>query len=117
MKKGEHKKKNLVHQIIIFAIILFIVTGGIGCIITESTFTIKIKSDTRWSGSIGSVEEGQWSVEGSGNETFTVHGTIASACIQKSTSFGYLQVSIYKDGKLVARQETTASYGVVAVSG
>ena len=54
--------------------------------------------------------------EYSGSETWKVTGTIAVAVIQKDTEYGYLTVSIRRDGKVLDSQTTTAAYGVVSVS-
>lgn len=83
---------------------------------SEATFTFVVESDTAWSGAFGTLEEGQRTESGYGSASFTFHGSIASACVQKMTDYGYLRVKIFKNGKLVASQTTTAPYGVVAVS-
>lgn len=75
---------------------------------------IKIESDTSWGGSIGSMEEGWRTVQGHGDKTFDVKGSIISCCVQKDTVEGYLRVSIIKDGKTV-KQQPTAAYGVVSL--
>lgn len=83
---------------------------------SEATFTFVVESDTEWSGAFGTIEEGQRTESGYGSASFTFHGSIASACVQKMTDYGYLRVKIFKNGKLVASQATTAPYGVVTVS-
>lgn len=80
-----------------------------------ATFTIQIESDTSWAGSIG-ADGSSRSIEGSRSETWSVTGTIAVAVIQKQTEYGYLRVSILKDGRVLDSQTTTAAYGVVSVS-
>lgn len=84
--------------------------------VSQATFTFVVESDTEWSGAFGTIEEGLRTEYGFGSASFTFHGSIASACVQKMTDYGYLTVKIYRNGKLVASQSTTAPYGVVAVS-
>ena len=79
------------------------------------TFTIRIESDTYWMGVIG-ADGSSTTVEGWGDETFEVTGTIVSAVIQKQTEYGYLTVTILRKGKILDSQTTTAPYGVVSVS-
>ncbi|MGQ9515054.1 MAG: hypothetical protein ACUVTL_08425 [Thermoproteota archaeon] len=81
-----------------------------------STFTIVIQSDTSWIGTYGTKEEGSRSVQGEGDATFYCEGSVCSVSFQKQTGGGYLQISIYVDGKLKALQSTTADFGVVAAS-
>jgi len=83
---------------------------------SQATFTFVVDSNTEWSGAFGTLEEGQRTEEGFGDASFTFHGSIASACVQKMTEYGYLTVEILKDGQVVASQSTSASYGVVTVS-
>jgi hypothetical protein len=123
--------KQIMHQIFgeptssqmyafIIGLIIFsaIVWGGLWwySLPKPATFTIVIESDTDWRGVIGSIEEGARSVSSSGYKSFKVWGTVVTAVVQKETVYGYLRVSIYRDGKVVASQETIASYGVVSVS-
>ena len=77
---------------------------------------IKIEATTSWSGSIGSDIEGFWTVEGDGDETFNIEGIVISCAIQKETTYGYLEVSILKNGKIVKSQYTTAEYGIVSIA-
>ncbi len=83
---------------------------------SEATFTFIVESDTEWSGAFGTLEEGQRTVSGYGDASFTFRGSMASACVQKMTDYGYLRVKILKNGKLVASQSTSSPYGVVTVS-
>ena len=83
--------------------------------ISTATFTIDISCNTEWSGAIGGLG-GSTTRSGSGDASFTVTSSIVSAAIQKMTDYGSLTVSIYKGGKLVARQSTSSAYGVVTVS-
>jgi len=83
---------------------------------SQATFTFVVESNTEWSGAFGTLEEGQRTEEGFGDASFTFHGSIASACVQKMTEYGYLTVEILKDGQVVASQSTSAPYGVVTVS-
>jgi hypothetical protein len=103
---------------IIVGILIFIVlVGAIYYFSTPkvSTFSIKIESNTSWSGSIG-ADGSSRTIEGYGSETWKVTGTIAVAVIQKQTEYGYLTVSILRDGRVLDSQTTTAAYGVVSVS-
>jgi hypothetical protein len=83
---------------------------------SQATFTFIVESDTEWSGAFGTLEEGQRTESGYGSASFTFSGSIASACVQKMTDYGYLTVKILRNGQLVASQSTSAPYGVVAVS-
>jgi len=78
-------------------------------------FTIRIESDTNWAGSIG-ADGSSRTIESYGSGTWEVTGTIAVAVIQKHTEYGYLKVSILRDGEVLDSQTTNAAFGVVSVS-
>jgi len=80
---------------------------------------VEIEYNGYWSGSVGSTSSSK-SVEGYGDRTYTIEeGGIVSAVIQKQEdSSNTLTVTIYDDdGNVVSRDSTSASYGVVTVSG
>ena len=132
LKTNEEKQKTKVGQpppppqiaIAVIALIAIFFLVGIGIWwstqsipgISQTTFTFVVESNTEWSGAFGTVEEGQRTEDGFGDASFTFHGSIASACVQKMTDYGYLTVKIRRNGEVVASQTTTASYGVVTVS-
>ena len=112
------KKSDLTKFVIGLLLILVValpVVVWISTIPKGGTFTIQIQSDTNWSGSIG-ADGNSRTVEGSGSRNFQVSGTIASAAIQKRTDYGFLTVSIIRNGLVLASQTTTAAYGVVTVA-
>lgn len=80
--------------------------------LTGTTFTVSIDSNTTWSGSIS----GSATQSGFGSASFTVHGSMVSAVLQKQTEEGYLTVTILKDGTIVDSQTTYEGHGVVDVS-
>jgi len=104
-------------KIMAIVIVLVVVSALVWYIATQkvTNFRIEIQSDTSWTGAIG-ADGNTRSVEGFGTTAFRVQGTIASAVIQKNTEHGFLRVRIFRDGTLLASQETTAAYGVVSVS-
>lgn len=122
----EIKPQLTLGQKIIVVIVIFTIVFGVTFTITYFLLTpsspsidiaqIRIESDTSWSGSIGSLEEGYRTVEGSDDQTFNVEGSIISCSIQKQTTHGYLRISIIKNGKVVKTQQTTAEYGVVTIA-
>jgi len=101
-------------KIAIGVIIALVVIGTIWGMMPKSA-TIRIESNTTWSGSIGGDGQSR-TVEGSGNRDFTVSGRIIVAVVQKQTGYGFLKVSIIVGGNTVAYESTWASYGVVTVS-
>lgn len=86
---------------------------------SDNTTTIVVESDGAYSGSIGGLNDGQRTIEGNGDQNFTVNDTYASACVQKDAfnSGEILTVKIVRDGNIIQEQTTTAEYGVVTVSG
>lgn len=124
--RAEEKKAKITQKTIVVSILVAIVAFAGSYVFVSwmlstpetytKTFRIEVESDTSWSGSFGSVEEGQRTIEGYGGHSVSFKGTICSACVQKQTEYGYLTVSIYIGTSLKATQTTTASYGVVTVS-
>jgi hypothetical protein len=84
--------------------------------VLSATYTIKIDSNTSWSGAMGGLSS-PTTRDGSGSALFNVQSSLASACVQKQTEGGYLTVTILRNGQVVEYQTTTAAYGVVTVSG
>jgi len=80
-----------------------------------ATFDVVVESDTTWSGSIsgGTCTN---SFQSQSGKTWEIRGTLAAAVIQKQTTYGYLTVTITKNGNVVAQQSTSEDYGVVAIS-
>ena len=89
-------------------------TGG-----NSTTTTIVVESDGAYTGSIGGLDGNQRTIDGNGNQNFTVNDTFASACIQKDVfnPGETLTVKIVRDGNIIKEQTTTADYGVVTLSG
>jgi hypothetical protein len=115
-EKEKAKSSNVAFGVIIFLVLIGVIVWWIwprGPATVNAT--IQISSNTSWSGSIGA--DGQsTSVEGFGSKSFTVHGSVFSAVVQKQTEEGYLTVSIIVNGETKTSQTTTAAYGVVTVS-
>jgi len=84
----------------------------------DSSYQVRISYDGDWSGSIGGDGSSR-SVDGSGTETFDIDGDpfIVSANAQKQDdSSDVLTVEILQGGEVIARQTTSASYGVAQVT-
>jgi len=104
--------------IIVAAIaILFLV--GIGMATRPSAVLVKIDYTGSWSGALGYDSSGK-SIDGFGAATYRVPLSgmrIVTAVIQKGSEHGTLTVSITtEDGRILAKESTTAPYGVVTVS-
>lgn len=117
---GKGSSKQL--TVLILAAVIFIVVFAIVWTTFDSlsgssskSATIRIQSDTNWSGSIGTLASSR-SIDGSGSQDFKLNGDVFSAVIQKSTEEGYVTVSIIADGVVRATETTTAAYGVASVS-
>lgn len=83
-----------------------------------SSYEVRISYDGEWSGTVGG-DGSTRSVDGSGTETFDVSGDpmIVSANGQKQDGgSGELTVEILQSGEVIARQSTTAEYGVAQVT-
>lgn len=80
---------------------------------------VKIDYSGSWSGALG-YDSNTKSINGYGPTTWRVPLSgmrIVTAVIQKSATDGTLTVSITtEDGKVLARESTTAPYGVVTIS-
>ena len=107
---------------LIVLVCILLLTAIIGCSLTsESDFQIKISGTDglKFSGNYYVVaidgKSVSKSVDGSLPAEFTTKGSIVSCMFQKGGESGYLKVEILKDGKVVASESTTASYGVVAI--
>jgi hypothetical protein len=85
---------------------------------SDSSYQVRISYDGEWSGSI-SGDGSSRTVDGSGTETFDIDGDpfIVSANGQKrDDGSGTLTVEILQGGEVIARQSTSASYGVAQVT-
>jgi len=85
---------------------------------SDSSYQVRISYDGEWSGSIAGDGSSR-TVDGSGTETFDVGGDpfIVSANAQKQNDgSGTLSVEILQGGEIIARQSTSASYGVAQVT-
>lgn len=84
----------------------------------DSAYQVRISYDGEWTGSIAGDGSSR-SVDGSGTETFDVDGDpfIVSANGQKQDdSSGELTVEILQDGDVIARETTSAEYGLAQVT-
>jgi len=84
----------------------------------DSSYQVRINYDGEWSGSVGG-EGSSRSVDGSGTETFDIDGDpfIVSANAQKQDDgSGELAVEILQDGEVIARETTSAEYGLAQVT-
>jgi hypothetical protein len=104
---------------VLLVVLLFLIAGAAwyNSIPKTAYFTIMVRSNTYWHGSYGSAG-GMTTVDGSGNGDFQAHGTVVAAVFQIETAnYGdTLTVSIYQGNTVLAKQTTTAAYGVVSVS-
>lgn len=108
-------KKKLVIYVGI-AIVIFVVIYSFYYLQTPtSTFTIKIESDTNWSGTIW-ADESSKKISGSGDRVFETTGTFNIAIIYKMTDHGYLKVTLLQDGGIIESSSTTNPYGDIVVS-
>ena len=85
---------------------------------SDSSYQVRISYDGEWSGSI-SGDGSSRTVDGSGTETFDVDGDpfIVSGNGQKrDDGSGTLAVEILQGGEVIAKQSTSASYGVAQVT-
>jgi len=116
-KEKQMNTKLIAAAVVVVAVIAIIAVSAYWYSTPKTaTFTIRIESNTDWTGQIGTVEEGTRSVSGSGTRSYTVTGTIASAVVQNENDYGTLRVIILIGGSVEASQQTTAPYGVVSVS-
>jgi hypothetical protein len=84
----------------------------------DSSYQVRISYDGEWSGSIGG-DGSTRSVDGSGTETFEIEGEplIVSANAQKrDEGSSELTVGILQDGEAIARETTSAEFGVAQVT-
>jgi len=85
---------------------------------SDSSYQVRISYDGEWSGSI-SGDGSSRTVDGSGTETFNIDGDplIVSANGQKrDDGSDTLTVEILQGDEVIARQSTSASYGVAQVT-
>lgn len=121
-KSQKELNKYIIIAVIIVAVFLFFIFKSFssstssgptssGPYIIEVTGT----SETEFTGSIGGGSSSR-TVEGTVPATYTVSGWPAVAVIQKTEEYGFISVTIKKDGEVLDSQSTSASYGVVTVS-
>lgn len=84
--------------------------------IVEVTGTPGLKFSGAHMTMMGNGSSNQKSVEGKTPTQYPLHGSIVSVNFQKQGTKGELIVTIKRDGKEVARSETTAAYGVVSLA-
>lgn len=113
-------QKDLNKYIIIAAIIIaislfFILKSSLNT--SSGLYTIEVSgtSGTEFTGSIGGGSSSR-TVEGTVPASYTVSGWPAVAVIQKTDEYGFISVTIKKDGETLDSESTSASYGVVTVS-
>lgn len=85
---------------------------------TGATFTVRVKYDGEWSGSVGSGGSVR-SIDGSGTKTITIEGSpsVISANAQKrDKGSGTLTIQILKNGEVVKESSTSAQYGMAQIS-
>jgi hypothetical protein len=112
------QRKGIRPSIAIALVLVLILAGAVfwyGSIPKTASFDIYVQSNTSWHGSYGTVG-GMTTVDGSGNHDFYVQGTVVSAVFQLETDGGFLTVSIFMGSTCMARQTTSAAYGVVSVT-
>lgn len=101
-----------------FTAFLVFAVAFAGCVTSSNVDTVQVQySDGLcWTGSVMDGD-GSRSVEGCGNTTYAVHGSIVSVVFQKKDAIDEpLCVTLLSKGTQVKHQCTTASYGVVSVA-
>jgi len=97
--------------------ILFIVVFNVAN--RPSVVLVKIDHSGSWSGALG-YDSSTRSIDGFGPAIYRIQLTgmrVVTAVIQKGSQYGTLTVSITtEDGRVLAKETTTAPYGVVTVS-
>jgi hypothetical protein len=86
----------------------------------DSGTEVIITADGDWSGAIQDSDFNMRSVDGSGDESFSIRcdsGGIYSVSFQKMEESGELTVAVVQDGDVLKESSTTADYGVVSVAG
>jgi hypothetical protein len=119
-KRVHHGSGAIVGGVLLFVVIIALIMAWSTMLsapgVSSAAYTIKIDSNTSWSGAMGGLS-GPTTRDGSGSALFKIQSSLASACLQKQTEEGYLTVTILRNGQVVEHQTTTAAYGVVTVSG
>lgn len=86
----------------------------------ETEIKITGSPGLKFQGTYMSIEAGgasvSRSVEGVVPETFYSKGAITSVVFQKNQPEGFLEVTFVRNGQVVAKQSTTAEFGVVTVA-
>jgi len=77
---------------------------------SKTTFIVSVNSNTTWTGTVAGLPK-----SGSGSENFTVQDSSTSACFQQ-LGFGYVTVTISKNGQVEDSQTTNQPYDTMAVS-
>lgn len=116
-KSQKEFNKYFIIAIIIVAILLFFIFKSFSPSTSSGPYTIEVSgtSGTEFTGSIGGGGSSR-TVEGTVPATYTVSGWPAVAVIQKTGEYGFISVTIKKDGETLDTESTSASYGVVTVS-
>jgi len=101
------------------AIIAVLLLVAFGAASQLSVVLVKIDHSGSWSGALG-YDSSTRSIDGFGPATYRISLTgmrIVTAVIQKGSQYGTLTVSITtEDGRILARESTSAPYGVVTVT-
>ncbi len=107
-------------QLALVAVALLIGCGCTPGVGSSHNYVVKVDYNNSFSGSIMVVKDGkseQRSVESSGPTHYDEQGQMVSVSFQKKSGFGTMTVEILRDGQSVAKNSTSAEYGVVTVAG
>lgn len=116
-KSQKEFNKYSIIAIIVVVILLFFIFKSSSSNTSSGSYTIEISGTfgTEFTGSISGGGSSR-TIEGNVPANYTVQGWPAVAVIQKTEEYGYLSVTIKKEGKTLDTQSTSASYGVVTAS-
>ena len=85
----------------------------------ENSATLIVKSDTNWTAVILDGNQATNSFDGSGNDRFDIPCgkiNIISVVLQKQTDYGFINIQLIQNGKVLNQASTSAQYGVVSVA-
>ncbi len=85
----------------------------------ENSATLIVKSDTNWTAVILDGNQATNSFDGSGNDRFDIpcgRINIISMSLQKQTDYGFINIQLIQNGKVLNQASTSAQYGIASVA-
>ncbi len=85
----------------------------------ENSATLIVKSDTNWTAVILDGNQATNSFDGSGNDRFDIpcgRSNIISMSLQKQTDYGFINIQLIQNGKVLNQASTSAQYGIASVA-